>query len=54
MANGLDTIFLLAPTSTDARIEKVCGLASGFVGISVSRTGVTGARQDVPVELLRK
>ena len=40
---GIDTIFLLAPTSTGPRIERVVGLASGFV-YCVSRTGVTGAR----------
>ena len=48
--NGLDTIFLLAPTSTPERIEVVAGLSTGFV-YCVSRTGVTGARQDVPLEL---
>ncbi|MBS1187700.1 MAG: tryptophan synthase subunit alpha [Burkholderiaceae bacterium] len=41
-ANGLDTIFLLAPTSTDERIEKVGKIASGYV-YYVSLTGVTGA-----------
>jgi tryptophan synthase alpha chain len=49
-AAGLDTIFLLAPTSTQDRIEVVCRLSTGFV-YCVSRTGVTGARQDVPAEL---
>lgn len=49
-ANGLDTVFLLAPTSTQARIEVVSRLSTGFV-YCVSRTGVTGARQDVPAEL---
>jgi len=48
--NGLDTVFLLAPTSTDARIDVVARLSTGFV-YCVSRTGVTGARQDVPEEL---
>ena len=48
--NGLETIFLLAPTSTPARIEIVAKLSSGFV-YCVSRTGVTGARQDIPEEL---
>ncbi len=46
----LDTVFLLAPTSTQARIEIVSRLSTGFV-YCVSRTGVTGARQDVPAEL---
>lgn len=44
--NEIDTIFLLAPTSTDTRIEKVANLASGFI-YCVSRTGVTGARPDM-------
>jgi tryptophan synthase alpha chain len=47
---GLDTVFLLAPTSTADRIEVVARLASGFV-YCVSRTGVTGARDEVPAEL---
>ena len=39
---GMDLIFLLAPTSTQARIEQVARLASGYV-YYVSLTGVTGA-----------
>jgi tryptophan synthase alpha chain len=53
---NLDTIFLLAPTSTDSRIERVAAMSSGFV-YCVSRAGVTGAQADVPEEiadLLRK
>ena len=38
----LDPIFLLAPTSTEARIKKLAELASGFV-YYVSLKGVTGA-----------
>ncbi|MBI3156437.1 MAG: tryptophan synthase subunit alpha [Burkholderiales bacterium] len=41
-AAGLDLIFLLAPTSTDARIAQVGRLASGYV-YYVSLKGVTGA-----------
>ena len=41
-AAGLDIIFLLAPTSTDARIQEVARLASGYV-YYVSLRGVTGA-----------
>lgn len=40
---GLDTIFLLAPTSTEARIREATALAEGFV-YCVARTGVTGKR----------
>jgi tryptophan synthase alpha chain len=42
-ARGLDMIFLLAPTSTEARIEQVARLASGYV-YYVSLRGVTGAK----------
>jgi len=42
----LDTIFLLAPTSTDERIRKVTEVSSGFV-YYVSITGVTGARESL-------
>jgi tryptophan synthase alpha chain len=41
-AAGIDPIFLLAPTSTEARIREVGRLASGYV-YYVSLTGVTGA-----------
>ncbi|MBE7417844.1 MAG: tryptophan synthase subunit alpha [Ideonella sp.] len=41
-AAGLDPIFLLAPTSTEARIRDVARLASGYV-YYVSLKGVTGA-----------
>ncbi|MCM0609140.1 MAG: tryptophan synthase subunit alpha [Ideonella sp. WA131b] len=39
---GLDLIFLLAPTSTDARMAQVGRVASGYV-YYVSLKGVTGA-----------
>jgi tryptophan synthase alpha chain len=41
-ASGLDLIFLLAPTSTDQRIQQVARIASGYV-YYVSLKGVTGA-----------
>jgi tryptophan synthase alpha chain len=41
-ANGLDPIFLLAPTSTDQRMKHVGRIASGYV-YYVSLKGVTGA-----------
>lgn len=40
--HGLDLIFLLAPTSTDERIQQVARVASGYV-YYVSLKGVTGA-----------
>ena len=42
--NGLDPIFLLAPTTDDARIQKICAVASGYV-YYVSLKGVTGSSQ---------
>ncbi|GAB4546687.1 MAG: tryptophan synthase subunit alpha [Thermodesulfovibrionia bacterium] len=41
--HGLDTIFLLAPTSTNERIGKIVKASTGFI-YYVSITGITGAR----------
>ena len=41
-ANGMDLIFLLAPTSTNERMAQVARIASGYV-YYVSLKGVTGA-----------
>ncbi|MBC7925585.1 MAG: tryptophan synthase subunit alpha [Bryobacteraceae bacterium] len=54
--NGLDTVFLAAPTSTDRRLELVAKYSSGFVYL-VSRTGVTGEQSTVgtaAAELVRR
>lgn len=56
---GLDTVFLVAPTSTQRRLELVAKYSTGFVYL-VSRTGVTGERATVSdsvvplVEAMRK
>lgn len=42
----IDTIFLVAPTSTDDRIRLIAEYSSGFV-YAVSLTGVTGVRQSL-------
>jgi tryptophan synthase alpha chain len=42
----IDTIFLLSPTTTDARIRKAAALGSGFL-YAISRLGVTGARDTI-------
>jgi tryptophan synthase alpha chain len=42
----LATVFLAAPTSTDQRLRLIAKNSSGFV-YAVSRTGVTGARQQL-------
>lgn len=45
-AAELDRVFLVAPASTDERIEKICQVSSGFV-YAASIMGVTGARESV-------
>ena len=52
-ANGLDPIFLIAPTTTDARMQKVCAAAGGFV-YYVSLKGVTGAATLDTAEVAKK
>ncbi len=47
---GLDTVFLLSPTSGPERVEKVARAASGFV-YYVSVTGITGERRRVSKDL---
>lgn len=46
----IDFIPLLAPTSTDERILRLTSLGSGFL-YYVSRTGTTGARNDIAADL---
>jgi len=45
----LATVFLAAPTSTDARLKRIATASSGFV-YAVSRTGVTGARRQLSAD----
>ncbi|MDP2211035.1 MAG: tryptophan synthase subunit alpha [Candidatus Aquicultor sp.] len=47
---GVATVMLVAPTSTDKRIERISELSKGFV-YCVSLTGVTGARANLPSNL---
>jgi tryptophan synthase alpha chain len=47
---GVKLVFLLAPTSTPARVAAACDAATGFVYF-VSVTGVTGARASLPADL---
>ena len=48
--NGLDLIYLAAPTSDDARIAEIVPRASGFI-YCVGVVGVTGARAQLSAEL---
>ncbi|MEO8380572.1 MAG: tryptophan synthase subunit alpha [Acidobacteriota bacterium] len=50
-AQGLGCVFLLAPTSTEARIRTVDKASDGFV-YYVSTTGVTGTRNELDPALL--
>lgn len=43
---GLDRVFLAAPSSSDARLERAIAASRGFV-YAVSTMGITGARADV-------
>lgn len=47
---GIDTVFLVAPTSTPERLRVVTDAASGFIYV-VSSVGVTGERATLPEEL---
>ena len=44
--NDLATIFLAAPTSPDQRLKSIAQVSTGFI-YAISRTGVTGARQQM-------
>ncbi|HEX8852405.1 MAG TPA: tryptophan synthase subunit alpha, partial [Pyrinomonadaceae bacterium] len=50
--HGLDQIFLVAPTTSDARLQLIAERASGFI-YAVSRAGVTGARESLSAEAER-
>lgn len=47
---GLDTIFLVSPTSPPSRMNAAAQLSSGFLYV-VSRSGTTGARSSLPSDL---
>jgi len=44
--NGLERVFLAAPSSTDERLARAVEVSRGFV-YAVSTMGITGARKDV-------
>lgn len=47
---GLDSVFLVSPTSPPGRMAEAARLSSGFLYV-VSRSGTTGARQSLPRSL---
>lgn len=49
-AHGVETVFIVAPTSPDERIAKIAATATGFL-YYVSREGVTGVRDQVAVNI---
>jgi len=51
-ANDLAPVFLAAPTSPDERLKRIAAASRGFV-YAVSRTGVTGARQQLAQDAQR-
>ena len=51
-AHGLDLIFVVAPTTPGARLERIEECVSGYVYVQ-ARLGVTGARADVSTRTAR-
>ncbi|WP_029520520.1 tryptophan synthase subunit alpha [Persephonella sp. IF05-L8] len=51
--NGLDMIFLLAPTSHEDRIKKIGDMSDSFI-YYVSLTGITGERETLPWQELEE
>jgi tryptophan synthase alpha chain len=51
--SALDLIRLIAPTTTPERVKEIARAARGFI-YYVSRTGVTGAQQDLSAGLARE
>lgn len=45
-ANGVDLVFIVAPTTTEGRLERMLDRSSGFVYVQ-GRMGTTGAKDDV-------
>ncbi|PYY00795.1 MAG: tryptophan synthase subunit alpha [Acidobacteria bacterium] len=48
-AHNLATVFLVAPTSTDARLKTIAEQSRGFV-YALSRTGITGEQQQIAAD----
>jgi tryptophan synthase alpha chain len=50
---GLDTILLVAPTTTQSRRKEIARLCSGFI-YYLSVSGITGERQKLPEDLAQQ
>ena len=48
--HGVDTVFIIAPTTPDARIPKIAAVTTGFLYYA-SREGVTGVRDQVAANI---
>lgn len=48
--HGMKTVFIVAPTTPESRLARICGAATGFI-YYVSREGVTGARADLAADI---
>ena len=53
IADGLDMIFLLAPTSTPDRVQQIGKVSTGFI-YYISLTGTTGTKESLSVGLEEK
>ena len=53
IADGLDMIFLLAPTSTPDRVQQIGKVSKGFI-YYISLTGTTGTKESLSVGLEEK
>jgi len=51
--NGIDVIRLIAPTTSESRIKKICKQASGYI-YYISLKGITGANSINPREVEKK
>jgi len=47
---GLDTVFIVAPTTPEERLTRIIASTTGFL-YYVSRTGVTGVQRDMPSDI---
>jgi tryptophan synthase alpha chain len=52
-AAGLDTVLLIAPTTSPARAKEIADLSSGFI-YYLSISGITGERNTLPADLEKK